>query len=325
MIKQWHKGIAMGLLALSTLHVQAQDYPGRQPLKLVIGYPPGGPSDLIGRVMADQLAKELKQAVVVENRGGAGGMLGASHVASQKPDGYTLLLDGESISTRAPAIYKKLSYDPLKDFTRIARFATQRTLLVVHPSVEAKTVPELIKLAKNNPGKLNYGCSYGSASHLGAVQFNHLTGTDMTAVNYRGGGQLVTDFIAGIVQVAFYSESMVIPYVKSGQLRVLAVMGNERSTLLPDIPTITEAGGPAIDLSFWTGLVAPPGTPKPIVEKLAEATRKVASEPAFAKLLQAQGATPIKDSTPETYIRQTVDEIRYWSKMVTDGGVPKME
>lgn len=325
MIKQWQKGFAMGVLALASMHLQAQEYPARQPIKLVIGYPPGGPSDLIGRVMADQLGKELKQAVVVENRGGAGGMLGGSHVASQKPDGYTLLLDGESISTRAPAIYKKLSYDPLKDFTRIARFSTQRTLLVVHPSVEAKTVSELVKLAKSNPGKLNYGCSYGSASHLGAIQFSRLTGIEMTAVNYRGGGQLVTDFIAGVVQVAFYSESMVIPYVKSGQLRVLAVMGEERSTLLPDVPTISEAGGPAIELSFWTGMVAPAGTPKPVVDKIAEATRKIASEPAFAKLLHAQGATPIKDSTPESYTQQTVDEIRYWSKMVADGGVPKME
>ncbi|WP_312524991.1 tripartite tricarboxylate transporter substrate binding protein [Comamonas sp.] len=321
----WIKVFAVAAVSMATVSAIAQDYPSRQPIRLVIGYPPGGPSDLLGRVISDRLSRELGQAVVVDNRGGAGGMLGAAYAASQKPDGYTLLVDGESISTRPQAIYKKMHYDPVKDFSRIARVATQRSVLVVHPSVPAKTLKEFIQYAKANPGKLDYGCSYGAASHLGASIFSQKTGISMVPINYRGGSQLTSDLVAGIVQVGFYPEATVYPYIKAGQLRPLATIASERSPMQPELPTIEEAGGPAMDLSFWTGLVAPAGTPKPIIDKLAEVSRKIAADPAFATQLVPMGASPIKGSTPEIYTSETVSEIKYWQKVVADTGIERLD
>lgn len=322
---KWTKAISTAAVFLCVLPSFAQDYPARQPIRLVIGYPPGGPSDIMGRVIADHLSRELKQSIVVDNRGGAGGMIGAAFAASQKPDGYTLLVDGESISTRPQAIYKKMSYDPVKDFSRISRVVTQRSVLVVYPGLPVKSVGELIKHAKANPGKLDYGCSYGAASHLGASIFSMQTGINMVPVNYRGGSQLVTDLISGVVQVGFYPEATAYPYIKSGQLRPLAVLASERSPMQPDLPTIEEAGGPKMDLSFWTGLVAPAGTPQPIIDRLAEASKKIAADPTFAKQVLPMGATPIKGSTPTSYTAETVNEIAHWKKVVTDAGIEKID
>jgi len=323
-VVKWSKFVAASALVFSMLPLAAQEYPSR-PIRLVIGYPPGGPSDIMGRVIADHLSKELSQAIIVDNRAGAGGMIGASYAATQKPDGYTLLLDGESITTRAQAVYKKMQYDPVKDFSRISRLATQRSVLVVHPGVPVRNLAEFIQYAKNNPGKLDYGCSYGAASHLGATIFSLKTGVDMVAVNYRGGSQMVSDMVAGVVQVGFYPEATVYPFIKTGQLRALAVIANERSPMQPELPTMEEAGGPRMDLSFWTGLVAPAGTPKSIIEKLVEASKRIALDPGFAKQLLPMGATPIHGSNPSTYLAETLNEIEYWNKVVIDGKIARID
>ena len=293
---------------------QAEEPYPSNPIKLVVGFPPGGPTDIVGRVIALDLGRELKQSVIVENRGGAGGIIGAAAVAKSKPDGYTLLVAVESSQTRGLALNPGLSYDQLKDFTYIRKVAKQRNLIVVNPSVPVNSIKELIAYAKANPGKLNSGGTFGATSHIGGTLFDALNGTEMTFVNYAGGAQPITDLMAGVVQVGFFTEATVAQHVRAGKIKALAVAAPERSPAFPDLPTVEQAGGKKMDLSPWFGVAAPAATPAPIVKAISAALDKVVVNSEFLAQLETLGAVPVKNSSPELYTKEVGQEIEFWTR-----------
>lgn len=308
-------------LAAGLPAARADAYPTK-PVKLTVGFPPGGPTDIIGRVIAQSLAKHLNGSVIIENRGGAGGLIGANYVAKSKPDGYNLLLAVESSQTRGAALNTAIQYDQLKDFTYIRKVAKQRNLILVNPSLPVKSVKELIEYAKANPGKLNRGGTFGATSHIGGTLFDAANGTQMTFVNYAGGAQPITDLMGGILQVGYFVEATVASYVKSGGLRAIAVAGPDRSPAFPDLPTVVESGGKPMDLAPWFGIAGPAGLPKDIVEKLGAALDKMVSDPEFLTHLETLGALPIKGTTQESYSKEVGEEIVYWNKWAKEQASP---
>lgn len=299
----------------------ADAYPSK-PVKLIVGFPPGGPTDIIGRVIAQAVAKHLNGSVIIENRGGAGGLIGANYVAKSKADGYNLLLTVESSQTRGAALNPTIQYDQLKDFTYIRKVAKQRNLILVNPTLPVKSVKELIEYAKANPGKLNRGGTFGATSHIGGTLFDALNGTQMTFVNYAGGAQPITDLMAGILQVGFFTEATVASYVKSGGLRAIAVAGPDRSPAFPSLPTVTESGGKPMDLAPWFGVAGPAGLPQDVVKKVGDSLDKMVEEPEFLAHLERLGALPIKGSTPEGYTKEVGEEIAYWNKWAKEQATP---
>jgi len=310
-IKNWLVAAALACLA-TTPALADEPYPSK-PIKLVAGFPPGGPTDIIARVIAQGLGKELNGTVIVDNRAGAGGVIGADAVAKSKPDGYTLLVAVESSQTRGQALNPTLSYDQLKDFAYVRNVAKQRNLVVVNPDVPVNSIKELIAYAKANPGKLNFGGTFGATSHIGGTLFDARNGTQLTFVNYKGGAQPITDLMAGVVQVGFFTEATVAQHIRAGKIKALAVAAPERSPAFPDLPTLQEAGSKPIDLSPWFGIAAPAGTPGPVVQKVAAALDKVVTSPEFLAQLETLGAVPVKVSTPDLYTRQVAKEIVFWN------------
>ena len=310
-IKNWLVAAALACLA-TTPALADEPYPSK-PIKLVAGFPPGGPTDIIARVIAQGLGKELNGTVIVDNRAGAGGVIGADAVAKSKPDGYTLLVAVESSQTRGQALNPTLSYDQLKDFAYVRNVAKQRNLVVVNPDVPVNSIKELIAYAKANPGKLNFGGTFGATSHIGGTLFDARNGTQLTFVNYKGGAQPITDLMAGVVQVGFFTEATVAQHIRAGKIKALAVAAPERSPAFPDLPTLQEAGSKPIDLSPWFGIAAPAGTPGPVVQKIAAALDKVVTSPEFLAQLETLGAIPVKVSTPDLYTKQVAKEIVFWN------------
>jgi tripartite-type tricarboxylate transporter receptor subunit TctC len=301
------------VLATGSALAADDSYPSK-PVKLIVGFPPGGPTDIIGRVLAQTLSKNLGQAVVIENKGGAGGVIAAGYVAKSKPDGYNLLLAVESSQTRGLALNPALPYDQQKDFTYIRKVAKQRNVIVVNPSVPVNSVKELIEYAKANPGKLNSGGTFGATSHIGGTLFDALNGTQLTFVNYAGGSQPITDLMAGQVQVGFFTEATVAQYIKAGKLKALAVAAPERSPAFPDLPTVQEGGGKPMDLSPWFGVAAPAGTSQDAVKKISDALDKTVADPEFLQQLETLGALPVKSSNPVSYAKEVGEEIAFWNK-----------
>lgn len=317
--RHFHAAIAATLSPGLAARAFAQGFPAARPVRLLIGYPPGGPSDNLGRIIAEHLARQLQQSVVVENRAGAAGAIAAAALVAQKADGYTLMIDTESVSSRAPAVYRKLPYNPLTEFSRIAKLAKQRSVLVVNRELPIGSVKALISHARAHPGQLNYGTTYGSSSHIAGALFCRLNDVSLVPVSYKGGGQLVSDLLAGVVQVGFYAESTVSSFIQAGKIRALAAIAEDRSALFPNLPTLHEAGAAPMDASAWAGLVAPKGTPAAVVERLGQAARQIVADPAFADQLRPLGATVITGSTPQSYLQETVAEGAFWKKMVADG------
>lgn len=311
MIKKWL--VAAGVACMAVAPALAEETYPSQPIKLVVGFPPGGPTDIVARVVAQSLAKELKGSVIVDNRGGAGGTIGAEAVAKAKPDGYTLLMAVESSQTRGQALNPSLPYDQVKDFTYIRNLAKQRNLVVVNPDVPINSIKELISYAKANPGKLNSGGTFGATSHIGGTLFDALNGTELTFVNYKGGAQPISDLMAGVVQVGFFTEATVAQHIRAGKIKALAVAAPERSPAFPNLPTIQEAGGKPMDLSPWFGIAAPAGTPSAMTRKIAAALDKVVATPEFLAQLETLGAVPVKDSSPDLYTKQVAREIEFWN------------
>ncbi|MDQ0589966.1 Bug family tripartite tricarboxylate transporter substrate binding protein [Variovorax paradoxus] len=310
-IRKWL--VATGLACLAIAPALADEpYPSK-PIKLVAGFPPGGPTDIIARVIAQALGKELNSTVIIDNRAGAGGVIGADAVAKSKPDGYTLLVAVESSQTRGQALNPGLPYDQVKDFTYIRNVAKQRNLVVVNPDVPVNSIKELIAFAKANPGKLNFGGTFGATSHIGGTLFDARNGTQLTFVNYKGGAQPITDLMAGVVQVGFFTEATVAQHIRAGKIKALAVAAPERSPAFPDLPTIQEAGSKPVDLSPWFGIAAPAGMPSAIVQKIAAALDKVVTSPDFLTQLESLGAVPVKESTPDLYTKQVAKEIVFWN------------
>jgi len=248
--------------------IAAAAFPDR-PIHYVIPFPPGGSTDTTGRILAEEMSKILGQPVVVENRGGAGGNIGAAHVAGAPADGYTLLQGTIGTHGINPTLYANLPFDARRDFVPVARMTAGTNVLVVNPAVPAKTVQELIALAKESPGKLMMGSSgAGSSIHMSGELFQVLTGTRLTHVPYRGGGPAMNDLLAGHIQLMFDNLNVSLPHIQAGRLRALGVTSRTRAAVLPDVPTLMEAGVPGYEVTSWSGVFAPAGTPPDVVEKL---------------------------------------------------------
>jgi tripartite-type tricarboxylate transporter receptor subunit TctC len=305
--------VMSGLLAL------ADDYPSR-PIRLIIPFPPGGSNDVVGRIVANQLGQKLGQTVFVDNRTGAGGIVGTDVAAKATPDGYTLLIISIAHAVD-PFIYKNEPFDPIKDFAPVAILATGTNVLTVNPDVPVHSLKELLDLAKSKPGFLNYASAgIGSFQNLSGELFKLLAGVDIVHVPYKGGGPSMLAVIAGEAQVMFSSIVQTVPNIQAGRLRALATGGAARSPILPDLPTIAEAGVPNYVASDWWGILAPAGTPAPIIDKLYGTIEEVLRSEDTKRNLDQQGATPLYKSTAEfgAYIK---DEMTKWGPVVQKAGM----
>jgi tripartite-type tricarboxylate transporter receptor subunit TctC len=298
---------------------RAQDYPNR-PITLIVPFPPGGSTTIVGRIVADKMSEALGQSIVVDNRGGAGGTIGSRAVAKSAPDGYTMLLGYTGTLAIGPTLYGNVGYDPRTDFAPIGRIGTAPNTLVVHPSMPAHSVAELIAYAKANPGKVNYGSAgIGTVSHVCGEYFATAAGVKITHVPYKGTGPAIIDLLGGHIPMAFAPIPATHENAKSGKLRMLAVTSTVRSTLLPDVPTIAEAALPGFEAVLRYGLVAPPGTPGAIIEKLNAALNAALTSEDVRARLAVEGAEPLP-STPAEYGADIDREETQWSKVVKQSG-----
>jgi tripartite-type tricarboxylate transporter receptor subunit TctC len=301
------------------LAAHADTWPSK-PVTLVVPFPPGGTTDVLARALAEKLTTSLGQTVIVESKPGAGATLGADFVAKSKPDGYTLLM-GAVHHTIAPSVFKKVPYDLQKDFAPITTVALVPNVLTVSATNPAKTVADLVAQAKAQPGKLNYGSNgNGTAQHLIGTQFENVNGIEITHIPYKGSGPLVTDLIGGQVTMSFDTVTPVLPHIKAGKLKALAVTTAKRSTALPDVPTLAEAGIKGIDTGTWFGLLAPVATPKEITTRLHTEVTKALAQPEFRKRLEEIGAEPV-GNTPEQMAAQIKSDTDKFAKLVKDAKV----
>lgn len=297
----------------------AQAYPDK-PIRMVVPFPAGGTTDILARAVAQKLSESLGQQMIVDNKPGAGGNIGAQEVARAAPDGYTLVMGTVGTHAINPSLYKKLPYDHLKDFAPVSLVASVPNLLVVHPSVPVNSVKELIAYVKANPGKLNFASSgNGTSIHLSGELFKTMTGVQMTHVPYKGSAPAVTDLLGGQVQLMFDNMPSALPHAKGGKLKPLAVTSAKRFPGTPDIPTIAEAGVPGYEASSWFGVLAPAGTPKEIVNKLSTEIAKALKTPEMTKRLEEQGAQAV-GSTPEEFAAHIKAETAKWAKVVKESG-----
>jgi tripartite-type tricarboxylate transporter receptor subunit TctC len=293
----------------------AQTYPSRT-VTLVVPFPPGGGVDALARILAERLSVSLKQSVVVENRTGGGGTVGTRQVAKAEPDGYTLMLAHTGTISINPSLYANAGYDPRKDFAPIGLIGSMPVALIAHPSFPAKTVADVIAIAKREPGKLNFGTSaVGTGGYLTAEYFKSVAGLDMTIIPYRGTAPLMNDLIGGHVPVSFGVLPPAIGNIQSGSLRAIAVTGTHRFSLLPDVPTASESGLPGFDAVLHYGLVAPAGTPRPIIERLNKELRALAESDLVKQRVQAEGGDALT-STPEEYAKDIDQEETKWSTLI---------
>jgi tripartite-type tricarboxylate transporter receptor subunit TctC len=295
------------------------DYPTR-PITLIVPYSPGGGNDVLARGVAEPMSKTLGQPVVIENHGGAGGSIGTRQVAKSAPDGYTLGLGGTGTLAIDPTLYPNTGYDPRKDFAPIGLIATSLLVVLVNPSLPAHNVQELIALAKAQPGKLNYASAgKGSGIHLGTVLFADTAGIDITHIPYKGSGPALTDLLGGHVAIYFSSLPPAIGLVKDGKLRALGVTGLKRSATFPDVPTVAEQGLPGFEAVLHYGIVAPAGTPRPIVDKLNAALRAALNSEEVHRRIATEGAEPLP-TTPDEYAADIDREETKWSALVKKAG-----
>ncbi|HEY9447568.1 MAG TPA: tripartite tricarboxylate transporter substrate binding protein [Burkholderiales bacterium] len=298
----------------------AQSYPSK-PIRLIVPFPPGGSNDIVGRLIANELSGKLGQQVVVDNRGGAGGIIGSEIAAHAQPDGYTLLIASVAYAYN-PSIYKSmLKFDPEKAFTPVTLLGTGPNALTVYPKLPVNSVKDLIALAKAKPGKLNYATAgIGSFQHLSSEMFRVLTGIDMVHVPFKGGGPAMANVIAGSTEICIGSLIQVIPHIRSGRLKVLATGGAKRAPALPDVPTIAEAGVPGYEANNWWGMLAPAGTPPAIVKRLHAEAEEVLENPEIKKKFESQGAETVSMSAADfgKFIRA---ETVKWKKVVKDAGI----
>jgi tripartite-type tricarboxylate transporter receptor subunit TctC len=297
----------------------AQTFPNK-PIRMVVPFSAGGTTDILARAVGQKLSESLGQQVVVDNKPGAGGNIGAQEVARAAPDGYTLVMGTVGTHGINPSLYKKMPYDHIKDFAPVSLVASVPNLLVVHPSVPVNSVKELIAHAKANPGKLNFASSgNGTSIHLSGELFKTMTGLQMTHVPYKGSAPAVTDLLGGQVQLMFDNMPSALPHAKGGKLKPLAVTSAKRFPGTPEIPTIAEAGVPGYEATSWFGVLAPAGTPKEIVNKLSTEIAKALKTPEMKKRLEEQGAEAV-GSTPEEFAAHIKSETAKWAKVVKESG-----
>ena len=310
----------LGAASVMPLQASAQAYPAR-PIRLIVPFTPGGTTDILARLLGNRLGETLGVQVVIENRGGAAGNIGAELAAKAKPDGYTLFMGHIGTLAVNPALYVKLPYDPVKDFAPISMVALVPSLLVVHPALPAKSVKELIALAKARPGKLSYGSTgTGGTPYLAVEYFKLLAKVDIVEVPYKGAAPLTTDLIAGEIALTITGIPALLPHVKTGRLRALAVSSAQRSRAVPELPTIAEAGLPGYEATAWYGLVAPAGTSRDIIAKLNAEVLAALKHPEVADRLQAEGAEP-SGGTPEQFAAFIQAETTRWAKVIKATGV----
>ena len=311
--------LAACALALLASHALAQGYPNK-PIKMIVPFPPAGSTDLSGRAVADKLGQRLGQPVVVENKPGAGGNIGSDVAAKSPPDGYTLLVGTVGTHAINGSLYSKMPYDHLKDFAPVILLSTTPNVLVVHPSLPANSVKEVIALAKAKPGELTFASSgSGTSIHLSGELFKSMAGVQMTHVPYKGSGPMLIDLMGGQTSMAFDNLSAAIQHIKAGKLKALATTGPQRAPALPDVPTVSEAGLPGYDSTSWNAIYVPAGTPKEIVERLNKELRAILESPETRKYFAEQGAQA-GGGTPQELDAFMRAETAKWAKVVKESG-----
>jgi tripartite-type tricarboxylate transporter receptor subunit TctC len=313
-------GLVAAALVTPLSHAQTEAYPSR-PVRMIVPFPPGGSTDIMARVVAQKLTEKLGQQVIVDNRGGAGGTIGMNIAAKAPPDGYTLMMSTSITHTVGASLYAKLPYNVLTDFAPITLAASVPLLFVVNPGVPAKSVKELIQLAKAKPGQLNYASpGSGTSGHLAAEMFKSMAGVDIVHVPYKGGGPAVVDLIGGQVQMLILSAVATLPHVKTGKLRALAVTGLARSPKLPDIPTVSESGLPGYEVVLWYGVSAPAKTPASIVNRLNQDIVAIMQSTEMRERLASEAGQPV-GNTPEQFEKIIRADVAKWAKIVRESGI----
>ena len=316
-MRSWLFALVAASLAITP--APAQDYPSR-PITLVVPYAAGGGNDVMARIVGEKMSKTLGQQVVIENRPGAGGSTATRQVAKAAPDGYTLVIGGTGTLAVNPTLYQNVGYDPRKDFAPVGLIGTSALIVIVNPGLPVKSLRELIDLAKKQPGKFNYSSAgVGSGTHLGTVLFEMMAGVKMTHVPYRGTGPALTDLIGGHVSISFSTLPPAVGIVANGQVRALAVTGLQRSDAFPTVPTVAEAALPGYEAVLHYGIVAPAGTPAPIIAKLSTALREAVNAPDTRERMARDGIDPLP-STPQEYAADIDAEERKWSAVVRTSG-----
>ena len=304
---------------LPNLAFAQADFPNK-PLKIIVPFPPGGTSDVLGRMVAEELGKVLKQPVIIENVGGAGGVIGTDKGAKSAPDGYTIIQTGVGQSAVAHGLDANLKYNSNTDFIHLSQVHSGPNVLVVHPSTPFKTLKELVDYAKANPGKLDYGYTYAASGHMAMELFKQTTGIFMTGIPYRGGGPMMTDMLGGNIKLMFINQDVALQHVKAGKLRPLAVSSAQRNNLYPDVPTVAESGYKGFEALSWSGMSVPKGTPQPIVDKLEAAMAQAMTSPAIKQRMESQGfVIPAQGSKPYTAFVKS--EIERWTKVIKTAGI----
>jgi tripartite-type tricarboxylate transporter receptor subunit TctC len=308
------------LASAVALPLMAQTYPSRA-VRIVVPFAPSSTIDIIARIIAPKLGELLGQPVLIDNRAGAGGMVGMDAVAKSQPDGHTLVIGALGPLAMNPALYPKTPFDPVRDFAAVSLLATGPVVIAVHPSVPARNMKELVELAKKRPGQLNFGSpGVGSSPHLTGELLKMLTATDIVHVPYKGNAEALTDLISGRVSIVFTGVPPVVPLAKAGRVRLLVTTGRQRLAQLPDVPTIAEAGLPGAQVLIWYGAVAPAATPKDVVTRLNREIVKLMQAPDIRERFSQQGIDP-ETSTPEQFAQLIRDEYARWTKVIRTSGI----
>jgi tripartite-type tricarboxylate transporter receptor subunit TctC len=314
------RAVAGLLLALFAALANAQDAWPSRPIRFILPFPPGGGTDILGRLIAERLTARLGQPVVTENRGGAGGNVGAEAAARAAPDGYTIVLVAPSLAI-SPTLYSKINYDPVKDFAPVSLVATVPNVMITQPSLPVQNLAEFIAYARGRPGALNFGSGgAGTSNHLAGELFNLVTGAKLVHIPYKGVNLAMQDMLAGNVHLVFIGIPAAAPHIKAGKLRALALVAPKRSSALPDVPTVAEAGLRDFEVTTWYGVLAPAGTPKNIVLRLNAELVKIMHSPELKEKLTATGTEPLT-STPEEFAAYIQREIAKWGEVIRKAGV----
>jgi tripartite-type tricarboxylate transporter receptor subunit TctC len=299
---------------------QSANFPQR-PVRIVVPYPPGGSNDVIARLVAQKLQEQWSQPVVVENKPGAAGNLGSAEVVKSAPDGYTLLLNNINITSMNPALIERMPFDASKDFAHISLLGTTALALAVHPSVPAQNVQELVKLLRERPGRLSYASSgNGSPQHMAMEMFKAMTKTSIVHIPYRGAAPAISDVVGGQIEMTIGVVNQVIPHVRAGRLRALAVTSRKKLANLPEVPTLDESAAPGYECEIWLGLSAPAGTPAPVVDTINQAVRRVMALPDVAQRLNGQGIE-VLTSSPEQMRQRAADDLKRWTEVIRTAGI----
>ena len=319
-IRRLAVALTAALLAAPATLLAQSDYPNK-PIRLIVPFPAGGSTDIVGRVVAQKLSERLGQQVIVDNRGGAGGTIGADLAAKAAPDGYTISIGTTSTHAVAPAAYSKLGYNPIRDFAPISLVAITPYLLVVNPQVKANNLKELVELAKANPGKMNFASAgNGSTTHLAMEMLKDVAQVNLQHIPYKGNAQADLALLANEVQSVFGSMPALLQHTKAGKLRPLAVGSSQRSPALPDVPTVAESGYPGFEVSLWLGVFAPAGTPRPIIDRLHRELMAIVPTADFKQAMERNGADPISNN-PEQFAKLVAEEASRYTKVVKTIGL----